>query len=304
MPETDATSTTHSASPSPSLDERALLHELEALRTHLQTHGPNTVCKEESADASSPSTDRLMAILRLCPGLEINEWQEMAAEANLSEWLTLPLDGDAYPHLQHLQATLRELSHKTEHDPLTGLANRRAFDRFLDVEIERAQRNTTPVSLAIFDLDDFKKVNDTYGHQCGDNVLVALGRIMSENRRRYDLAARLGGEEFAVIIPGIGMMKAKKALERILGELRDEVIACGDERVRVTASVGLASYKGRVDFSAAQLYELADEALYDAKATGKDRIVTAPIPDLGKAPEDKSLVLADEKKFLFTGFNE
>ncbi len=240
-----------------------------------------------------------LCLFRLFPGITVEEWEDFSRRHDLKQWLTLPIDGDTYPHLKQVQETMERLSYQTDHDPLTGLANRRAFNRILDIEIERARRSGTSVSLAIIDLDDFKKVNDTYGHTKGDEVLVAFSRKVFQTTRRYDLAARLGGEEFALILSGTGLVKAKRVLSRLLEEFRAKTFEAPDGGIfKVTCSAGLTCYKGTVDMDVKQLLDLADEALYGAKENGKDQVMVSKIPDIDLVPQE-TLVQANEKQFLF-----
>jgi diguanylate cyclase (GGDEF)-like protein len=276
-------------------DESARLRladELERLRRVLrQVPGPATA-------------EQVLALVRLCPGLSQGEWLDLAARHNLTDWIGLPLNGESFPLISHLAQTLSELSHQTLHDPLTSLANRRAFDAALDLEVERCRRTKNPMALILLDLDDFKQVNDAHGHACGDRMLVAFAEVLGECKRRYDLAARVGGEEFALLLPGAGMLKAQAVASRLLGAVREMHVQCLDARLSVTCSAGLACYRGRVPLTPCALYDLADKALYEAKAQGKDRAVAAPIPDLTMVETERTLVLASEKQFLFTGNKE
>lgn len=213
-----------------------------------------------------------------------------------------PLRGDTYPHLRQLQETLERLSYQTDHDALTGLANRRAFDRIIDIEMERSKRSATPLSIAIFDLDNFKGVNDTYGHSKGDEVLATFAKMLRASTRRYDLAARYGGEEFALIMAGSGLVKAKRLLNRLIEEFRQVKFEKpdGSGSFTVTCSVGLTCYKGSKGIEVKDLLELADEALYDAKGAGKDQVKVSKLPFVDNVPND-TLVHAQEKQFLFGG---
>ena len=241
-------------------------------------------------------------MFRICPGLTLDEFETLSKHHDLTGWLTLPVSGDAFPHLFHMQRTLQALHYESGHDPMTGLANRRTFERNLDMEIERAKRNLTPMSLAMIDLDDFKAINDTHGHLKGDEVLVRIGETLASLKRRYDIAARIGGEEFAVILAGVGMVKAEEILSRLLESIRELEFDTPDHGsvFRVTTSIGLTSYRGRVDMTPARLMDLADKALYEAKESGKNKIVVSALPDLDAAPRE-TLVHANEKSFLFTG---
>jgi len=270
--------------------ESELLAELDALRALLDGSG-----------CPGGNGNDVLGVLRLCPGLTMDNWPELAARHGLRDWLPVPLAGAEFPFLTRLQQVLSELAFQTEHDALTSLYNRRAFDAFLARETERARRSGAPLSLALFDLDDFKAVNDTHGHPCGDAVLTALGRVLLGSTRSYDVAARLGGEEFALVMPETGLIKARAIAERILGALRATPMACpGVESFHVTCSVGLACAKGHDEAPGPDLYALADKALYQAKALGKNRVVAAPLADI-RPPRRESLVVSSEKKFLFTG---
>lgn len=270
-----------------------LIRELDALRRAVLARHPDV-----APDMAQP--DALLALLRLAPGLTLEEWSPLAEALGLKDWLAVPLCGDETPFLEQLGRTLEELAFQTEHDPLTGLPNRRAFDRTMDREMERARRAGVSLSVAILDLDNFKRLNDTHGHPCGDEALVETARILLTGIRRYDLAARIGGEEFALVFPETGMTRAGQILERILESLRGARLGCGADAVRLTASVGLACTKGRGDRSPADILEAADKALYQAKGEGKDRVVAAPLLDLA-SPAKATLVEASEKRFLFTG---
>lgn len=273
--------------------ERELLRELAQLRDEIGA-ALRTPGKDLDAHTS-------LGVFRLFNGLSLQQWRSIARKLELKGWLTLPLDRDIYPHLAVLQQSLDELAYQSEHDALTGLANRRAFDRTLDLEMERAQRTGGALSLTILDLDDFKRVNDTYGHAAGDEVLAQLARIIGEHKRRYDLAARIGGEEFAIILPGIGQVRTSKVVERIREALSSRNFTAPDgERFRISCSAGVASYRGAARVTPMAFFELADKALYSAKGDGKDRTTLAPMPDVEQAPRP-SLVQASEKRFLFTG---
>lgn len=158
-------------------------------------------------------------------------------------------------------------------DELTGLANRRQFQDTLAREIERARRFEAPLSLLMLDLDDFKSVNDTYGHQTGDVVLREVGRIVRESSREIDTPARYGGEELAMILPETDGDGAFQLAERVRRGIEELVISTPEDgQLRVTASFGAATQPGR-GADAQELLEAADTALYEAKAAGKNQTV-------------------------------
>jgi diguanylate cyclase (GGDEF)-like protein len=161
-------------------------------------------------------------------------------------------------------------------DELTGLSNRRRFDEFLDAEIERARRFGQPLGLVLLDLDDFKGVNDTFGHQVGDEVLREVARVVRSSCREVDEPARYGGEELAVVLPGTDLEGAERFAERVRREVAALVVPLGDGAapVSVTTSLGVATLPGTA-YDARSLVEAADDALYRAKRTGKNRTVLA-----------------------------
>lgn len=157
-------------------------------------------------------------------------------------------------------------------DGLTGLVNRRQFNQQLDAEIARSKRYRKPLSLALFDIDDFKKINDFYGHTTGDRILKELGLLIIQNVRESDIAARYGGEEFALILPETGQIDAYDLLERIRAMIERTVFCLPDNPMTATISVGVA----QLDLDEAKGYEIiekADAALYEAKKLGKNQVV-------------------------------
>lgn len=273
------------------IPEQDILTELNALQKEL--------CTRTSNECAVLDPEPALCLFRLFPGVTIEEWEGISHRHDLRQWLTLPIDGDAYPHLKHIQETMGRLAYQKDHDPLTGLANRRAFDRILDIELERSLRSKTSLSLAVIDLDDFKSVNDTYGHPKGDEVLVAFARRVFKQTRRYDLAARIGGEEFALLLSGTGLVKSKRIVQRLLNDFSGiEFDKPDGGNFSVTCSVGLTCYKGSVDLDVKQFMDMADEALYDAKKAGKNQVKVAKLPDIDLVPRE-TLVHANEKQFLF-----
>jgi diguanylate cyclase (GGDEF)-like protein len=157
-------------------------------------------------------------------------------------------------------------------DELTGLFNRRRFQEAMATEVERSRRFGQPVGLVLLDLDDFKLVNDTYGHQQGDLVLREVARVLRETSREIDEPARYGGEELAVVLPGTDLEGAYNLAERVRAGIADLVLPLldGDGVLRVTASFGVATLPGSAN-EMRGLFAAADEALYRAKRAGKNR---------------------------------
>ena len=159
-------------------------------------------------------------------------------------------------------------------DELTQLANRRRFTETLAVEVRRAERFGDPLALVLADLDDFKQINDRYGHQIGDEVLRHFSDVLRENVRDFDLPVRYGGEEFAVLLPETGVDGAEQLARRLqTALLRLRLPATGPDKPPVTASFGVAAFPAAR--SAEELLSAADGALYRAKAAGKNRVASA-----------------------------
>jgi diguanylate cyclase (GGDEF)-like protein/PAS domain S-box-containing protein len=168
-----------------------------------------------------------------------------------------------------------ELQRAARTDPLTGLANRRLFNDALDLVLERVRRDDrAQACIAIFDIDHFKRVNDAFGHDAGDRVLDRFARIGARVTRAKDLVARLGGEEFGLVLPGTGIAEAQAICERLRAEFATEALVLEDgSHVWTTVSAGIAAI-GAGDCRA-DVMRVADAALYAAKRGGRDRLVLA-----------------------------
>ncbi|MFA6285986.1 MAG: GGDEF domain-containing response regulator [Opitutaceae bacterium] len=171
--------------------------------------------------------------------------------------------------------TLKQLKLLATRDELTGLINRREFDRVLAEETERARRFKRPLALVMCDLDYFKTVNDTHGHPAGDVVLKAAAGVLLAGVRTIDRVARVGGEEFAILLMETDRAEALIAAERMVATMRKQRIALPDgKEIAVTLSAGVAVFPLQGSDSAA-LVHAADQALYVAKRSGRDRAVPA-----------------------------
>ncbi|MFI9654377.1 sensor domain-containing diguanylate cyclase [Guyparkeria sp. GHLCS8-2] len=158
-------------------------------------------------------------------------------------------------------------------DPLTGLYNRRFGMKRLEEELARIQRNQTPMSLIIVDLDHFKRLNDTYGHLAGDKVLVRAASVIRDMLRKGDVVMRYGGEEFIAILPGSDIEDSQEVAERIRFALAQSQVEIAGHTLSVTASLGIACTATDRLTSAEPLMKLADSRLYAAKSGGRDRVI-------------------------------
>ncbi|MDR3417090.1 MAG: diguanylate cyclase [Nevskia sp.] len=175
---------------------------------------------------------------------------------------------------QQLQDVNRALVKLSSQDGLTGLANRRAFDTAMELEWQRGLRSDRATALLLGDLDYFKRYNDHYGHQAGDNCLQMVAAALAARARRVsDVAARIGGEEFALLLPETALPEALQQAEELLESIRALDIAHVGSEVapHVTMSVGVAVCVPSASFSWERLLQTADKALYQAKAEGRDR---------------------------------
>lgn len=170
--------------------------------------------------------------------------------------------------MQALQAQLRE---QAVHDPLTGLLNRRALEASLGRELIRAARHGDPLSLVICDIDRFKSINDTHGHQAGDEVLKTFAGLLNRATRSGDICCRYGGEEFVLVCPRMTLAKAAERAEQLRETCAALPFDCGDAVLQVTASFGVAAFPRHGD-TGDLLIRSADRALYAAKNAGRNQV--------------------------------
>lgn len=269
-----------------------ILQDLDQLRQMIQS--------QTGQDDLTASEDNALAVFRIYRNMNLEQWKTISRESNLWQWQAMPLKGSQLPALKYMQECIQKLAHLTEHDPLTGLANRRAITNTMETEIERAARLSSSLSVAMLDLDDFKNVNDTHGHACGDVVLQKFSQLISSEIRKTDLAARFGGEEFIILLSGTSLIRAQQVLKRIKDSCAELAVKCSPEHppLQLTCSIGLVCYKGKRNIDADTLIQAADQALYQAKEGGKNKVVTAPLADF--ATEEHTLVGREEKNFLFS----
>jgi diguanylate cyclase (GGDEF)-like protein len=176
---------------------------------------------------------------------------------------------------KRIDTRLRDLNRKLTvlayHDSLTGIFNRRFFNERVEAEFSRSTRQKASSSLLMIDLDHFKAINDKFGHEGGDVVLVEITRQIRELLRDYDIFGRLGGEEFAVFLPDTGLPEAREIGQRIINKIKQLSFPAPVESVRLTVSIGVATIEDRHK-SVDDLLRSADQLLYRAKNEGRDRV--------------------------------
>jgi diguanylate cyclase len=177
---------------------------------------------------------------------------------------------------QVMVARQEDLLRQATTDPLTGVGNRAAFEARLTLELERAARSGTPIALLVIDVDHFKRLNDTFGHQAGDQVLRRIAQTLDENVRKVDYVARYGGEEFVVVAPTAKPEGARILAERLREAVETQIVHCDDQELTATISIGVGVATEVTDSSDAKaLFKAADEQLYKAKRGGRNRVEIA-----------------------------
>jgi diguanylate cyclase len=179
--------------------------------------------------------------------------------------------GDAEQRIAELQMELDKASSMVRHDQLTGALNRRGLDEAFDKEVGRAQRRQSALCVALLDIDNFKKLNDSLGHDAGDAALIHLAAVIRETLRPQDTIARFGGEEFIIVLPETPVEDAQRAVIRLQRELTRRIFLHNNNRQLITFSAGVTEY--RAGDTQASVIKRADEAMYAAKQAGKNRVV-------------------------------
>ncbi|MEW5904748.1 MAG: diguanylate cyclase [Pseudomonadota bacterium] len=180
---------------------------------------------------------------------------------------------EAEARIRQLEQELMQVSELVREDQLTGALNRRGLEETMERELKRADRNQTSLCVALLDIDNFKKLNDTLGHQAGDRALTHLSQVIKSALRPSDAVGRYGGEEFVIVLPDTDLPAAVEAMQRLQRDLTKKFFLHNNERILVTFSAGVAVRGPQEDHQ--DLLGRADKAMYQAKHTGKNRVVAA-----------------------------
>lgn len=186
------------------------------------------------------------------------------------------IEGQEKLHTQLLERNMA-LRESTMLDELTGLYNRRFFERCLSYELERFHRYGHPMGVILVDIDYFKSVNDTHGHQCGDLVLRHVAHVLRETVRTADLVARWGGEELMLLVPDTDLAGCQIVAERLRARVEASPFDVEGKRILVTISLGATSVEGHFNGAKEQVIRITDAALYKAKQEGRNRVHIAPV---------------------------
>ncbi|HNG15277.1 GGDEF domain-containing protein, partial [Accumulibacter sp.] len=180
---------------------------------------------------------------------------------------------EADQRISQLQAELDKASTLVRHDQLTGVLNRRGLEEAFNKEVARSRRRHATMCVALLDIDNFKKLNDSLGHQAGDQALIHLSTVIRETLRPHDTVARYGGEEFIILLPETPIDDAQTALVRLQRELTRRIFLHDNTRQLITFSAGVSEL--RPDDTLAMVTKRADDAMYAAKQAGKNRVLIA-----------------------------
>ena len=253
------------------------------LRSHGRTLGTLTLAKGSASRPYSEEDQTMLQNLADRVGLSLTNAKLFSENVQQAEQLraaNAELEARVAARTAELEQVNLRLKQMAVEDALTGLPNRRRFNEAMEEEIRRARRGGEPFSLLMCDVDFFKRYNDHYGHQGGDDCLRAVGEVMRDVfQRAGELPARYGGEEFAVILPGLSRTHAQKVAEKLLKALAARAIPHekSEAAPHVSLSIGLASAKVEGDRDVAWFVARADEALYESKKTGRNRVTAAKV---------------------------
>jgi len=249
---------------------------LSAFIERLATMNDSSTTFQHKIESSARQIEQIDNIERLAPLLRevIDASRAMADETAMARDQLDSLQSQVQAteaEIAKLHLELHNASASARHDPLTNTLNRKGLDEALAREISAMRRKDTQLSVALLDIDNFKKLNDRLGHDTGDEALLHLVKVVRENLRPQDTLARYGGEEFIILMPDTGLDEALIAMTRLQRELTKNYFLAGKEKLLITFSAGIAML-GREE-SAADAIKRADQAMYLAKRAGKNRVM-------------------------------
>jgi len=205
--------------------------------------------------------------------------------------------------VQRLRQQIEELSELVLTDGLTGLYNLRHFNKVLQAEMDRSKRSGIPTCLVMIDLDHFKSINDTYGHETGNKVLKHVAEILTSELRTTDVICRYGGEEFVVIFPETQLNLAVKVADRVREMIANSPVDCEAGEISVTASMGASVYMKFGILSLEEFVDSVDKYLYEAKRSGRNCLCHIDYNDLHAVTEvgydERAMLLSDDQADLF-----
>ena len=230
--------------------------------THLSFHNTVTYYEINSSTIQDKRASFIGRLIEIRNITDLKTTELKLREAN--KQLTNQID-----EIEKLRLQMEEMA---IHDSLTGLFNRRTLGNFLEREIAQAQRSSKPLVVVLMDIDHFKNINDEFGHQAGDRVLIELGQLILENTRQSDFACRFGGEEFVIVIPEIEIPDALRRIDQLRESVNQRTFIFSQQRMHITLSAGIAVYPQNGETTDTLLFA-ADQALYAAKHAGRNRVV-------------------------------
>lgn len=258
------------------LDASSKLHELQAdtesqLREHLAGLSTAVAEGDKLDDLKVQINSRLDTISQLL----VKRTQQAELENQLQSSLTQMKDRLTVleKEARQYQAQLNEQRQKLYIDALTNIPNRASFDERFEAEFDRAKRYNHALTLAVLDVDHFKKINDSFGHTAGDKTLSALGRLLRKWLRRSDFVARYGGEEFVILLPDVPVNQARPLLQKLCDNVAAVPFVYRGQNLTITVSIGAA--QANLAETSLDLFEIADKALYQAKNNGRNQVVIA-----------------------------
>jgi diguanylate cyclase len=249
---------------------------LAAFIERLSTMSESSTTFQNKIEESAKRIEEVKTIEELAPLLKdvIQTTREMAEETARERDALKVLQSQAVAtetEIAKLQQELLRASNSARHDPLTNALNRKGLDEALAREIANMRRKEYPLSVALLDIDNFKKLNDSLGHESGDAALIHLVNVVRQNLRPGDTLARYGGEEFVILMPDTALGDGIKVMQRFQRELTKSFFMAGDEHVLITFSAGVTQFA--TDESGSDAINRADKAMYLAKRAGKNRVL-------------------------------